>query len=244
MPKNNTVTVLGKRKTQKKYRNKTKTNRRNKKYKKNTRRGGQFTEQIKRTLGINRFRPKSILPKCSGFEPRTENPRWNHIKVSEKYLDTYDEDDDFLYDKNNILFKLFKKNKEVATDLRFDCNLLRKYLLFWNQQKYKIIDWYQLGKEEEGKRRLIDFIIKMHKKLPLSDELKRIWNNINIESVQQPVIAPDTTSSITSEPIVLARKPPEPIDPKSLLHYVQNPQQYNNPVNWDRNSIGDNWKIK
>jgi hypothetical protein len=216
------------------------------KYKKNTRRrGGQFTEKIKSKLGIDEwttksmlpeFRWKSIIPKCSGIEPSVRNNSWRRGDSAKTYyLDTYADPDGFFgpeTDEKNFIFELYKINKKVATDLRLNCYLLRNYNLFWRDNKKEIIKWYKLG-EKQGKRRLFKFLVKMHNKEPLSDELQKVWYTIN----GQPE---SSEPSEPSEPI--ARKPPTPIDPNSLLHYVQNPQQYNNQANWDRNSMGMDWK--
>jgi hypothetical protein len=185
--------LVRKRKTQKKYRHKTKTNGMKKYNKISRRRGGQVIDKFKRTFGINRFTSRSILPKCNGVKAFTPNPAGD---AKNYFLDTYENLDDFLAsDTNNVITNLLHNGKDkdrlIAADLINDCNTLRKYLLFWNQKKYEIIDWYKLKSPSfvasGSKSRLTDFIIKMHRgEEPLSEELEKFWNNM--DSTPEPVV--------------------------------------------------------
>jgi hypothetical protein len=145
-------------------------------YKNSKKRGGQF---------INRFKTMSILPKCNDTPPYILNNTWDGRRISDKYKDTY-ADSRMI---KNILMELQKKSIEIALELRYNCPLLKNYLIFWNNSKNKLIDWYKLGAPSKNKRRLIYFLIKMHNGEPLSPELQKKWDEI------------DSTRPLTDHPV-------------------------------------------
>lgn len=145
-------------------------------HKNSKKRGGQF---------INRFKTMSILPKCNDTPPYVLNNAWDGRRISDKYKDTY-ADSRMI---KNILMELQKKSIEIALELRYNCPLLKNYLIFWNNSKNKIIEWYRLGAPIKNKRRLIDFLIKIHSGDPLSPELQKKWDEI------------DSTRPLTEHPV-------------------------------------------
>ena len=119
------------------------------------------------------FRMKSsFLPSCNS----------NISGVGETY--------DNFGDVKKVLFELQERGpplventneaRTIARNLRNNCRILKNYMKFWDSDAQKeIIDFYQLGPPVSGKRRLVDFIIKMYKNVPLSPTLEEKWKTIN-----------------------------------------------------------------
>ena len=126
------------------------------------------------------FRMKSsFLPECEAFHPTVYK---SYGDVKKVLLE--------LQQRKPPITDNDQEAVQIARALYSNCNLLKKYMMFWDKSQAEIVEWYQLGPSVSGKRRIVDFIIKMYKKVPLSESLQQKWNAIynppsnNYSSVQ------------------------------------------------------------
>jgi hypothetical protein len=161
--------VKTKRHKNKKLRVKKRQSRNKKRYQKSKKRGGVKLP----------FRVGAFLPTCEReYLSQVENKYADYGGVKSILLELQNRGPPMVKDSNEAV--------KIARYLYDNCYILRDYMKFWDQAQDKIIVQYNLGPQVKGKRRIVDFIIKMYYSEPLSPELSAIWKTINTSQVSTP----------------------------------------------------------
>ena len=125
-------------------------------------------------LGLG-IRMKPFLPECEPFHPTV----YKDYKGVKSILSELQKREDPITHET-------QESINIANILFKNCILMKKYMMFWDQAQAEIVEHYGLGDPEPGKRRIVDFIIKMYKKTPLSPNLQQKWDAINSPTPNPP----------------------------------------------------------